>query len=162
MPDGVIQQINISRGGIPKRPISEGVVTELGIEGDDHAHPQFHGGPRKAILLISNEGIEELKAAGYPLYPGALGENVTTQGLDRRSWRSGQRYKLGGATIELTKLREPCRILNPYGRRIQKAIFDADADKGTPGSPKWGLSGFYARVIETGVIRTGDLITLLR
>src|SRR5215471_20509425 len=112
MPGGFIQQINISKGGIPKRPISEGLVTELGIEGDEHAHPQYHGGPRKAILLISSEGIGELKAAGFPLYPGALGENVTTQGLDRRAWRSGQRYKVGAATIELTKLREPCGALN--------------------------------------------------
>jgi MOSC domain-containing protein YiiM len=162
VPDGFIQQINISNGGIPKRSIAEGVVTELGIEGDVQAHPQFHGGPRQAILLISHEGIEELTATGFPLYPGALGENVTTQGLDRRSWRVGQRYRLGTVTIELTKLREPCNALNHYGRGIQKAVFDSAIDKGNPESPRWGLSGFYARVIETGVIRTGDPITLVR
>src|SRR5947209_13506279 len=82
MPHGVIQQINISKGGIPKRPIGEAVVTELGIEGDVHAHPQYHGGPRKALLLISEEGIAELTQAGFPLYAGALGENITTKGLD--------------------------------------------------------------------------------
>jgi len=87
---GSIVQLSISPGGIPKRSILTGVVEELGLVGDDHAHPQFHGGPRQALLLITSEGIEELVAAGFPLYPGALGENITTKGLDRREWRIGR------------------------------------------------------------------------
>ena len=84
MQSGCVQQINISKGGIPKRPIAEAVVTPLGIEGDLHAHPEIHGGPRQALLLISSEGIDELVKDGFPLYPGALGENITT-----RDWTGG-------------------------------------------------------------------------
>ena len=47
-------------GGLPKRPIAGGLITPLGIEGDRHAHPSVHGGPRKAILLIASEVVEEL------------------------------------------------------------------------------------------------------
>src|SRR2546430_13207869 len=100
---GRIMQINISRSGIPKRPVPEAIVTPLGLEGDACAHPQIHGGPKQAVLLITAETIEELVALGYPLYPGALGENLTTRGLDRRQLRIGQRLRAGGALLEITK-----------------------------------------------------------
>src|SRR6266403_4362983 len=102
---GTILQINISFGGLPKRSIPEGLVTPLGIEGDLHAHPEFHGGLRQALLLICSEAIQELTAKGYPIFFGALGENITTAGIDRRQMRIGQRYRLGEAFIELTKVR---------------------------------------------------------
>src|SRR3984885_15508576 len=111
-----IVQIHISPGGIPKRPIAEAEVTVQGIRGDSWAHPEIHGGPNQALLLITSEGIEELIAQGYPLYPGALGENLTISGLDRRQMRVGQRYRAGEVIFELTKLRVPCDTLSVYGR----------------------------------------------
>jgi MOSC domain-containing protein YiiM len=155
-----ILQINVSPGGVPKRPIPGGVVTTLGITGDGHAHPKIHGGPRKAILLITSEGIDELKEQGFAVYHGALGENLTTRGLDRRSVRVGQRYRIGGILVEITKVRAPCDTLNAYPG-IQKAIYDPDVKAGNPGSPLWGLSGFYASVLQPGTIQPGDPIRLL-
>jgi MOSC domain-containing protein YiiM len=121
----------------------------------------IHGGPRRAILLITSEGIDELKEQGFPLYHGALGENLTTLGLDRRGVRIGQRYRIGDVLVQITKLREPCAQLSPYGPGIQKAIFDQDVEEGNPASPRWGLAGFYASVLQTGTIRTGDPIQLV-
>jgi MOSC domain-containing protein YiiM len=158
---GSILQINVSRGGVPKRAIPSGDVTALGIVGDECAHPGIHGGPQQALLLITSEGIEELSALGFPLYPGALGENITTLGLDRRGLRIGQRYRVGATIIELTKLRAPCEALNVYGPGIQKAVYDVQVHAGDPQSPRWGLSGFYASVVQPGAIRPGDPITLL-
>lgn len=155
-----ILQINISPGGIPKRPIAEGVVTAERIRGDAWAHPQLHGGLNQALLLITSEGIAELVAQGFPLYHGALGENLTTSGLDRRQMRIGQRYRIGEVMLELTKLRAPCSALDVYGPGIQQAIYDAQVKAGDPASPRWGLSGFYARVLRPGVIRPHDIITL--
>ena len=68
---GTIIQISISRGGVPKRPVPEGLLTPLGLDGDAHAHPEIHGGPRQAVLLITAEAIDELAARGYPVYYGA-------------------------------------------------------------------------------------------
>ena len=59
---------------------------------------------------------DEVMAIGFPVYPGALGENLTTRGLDRRALRIGQRFRCGTATIRLTELRLPCGTLNVYGR----------------------------------------------
>jgi len=157
-----VLQINVSPGGVPKRPIPTGVVTPLGITGDGHAHPQIHGGPRKAILIITSEGIDELKEQGFQLYHGALGENLTTQGLDRRTVRIGQRYRVGDVLLEITKLRQPCDTLSVYGLgRIQKAVYDQEVKAGNPESPRWGLGGFYAAVLQTGTVRPGDPIQLL-
>jgi MOSC domain-containing protein YiiM len=156
-----VQQLNISKGGVPKRAIPEAAVTPLGIEGDVQAHPDIHGGPRQALLLLSSEGIDELVRDGFTVYPGALGENITTRGLDRRMLRIGQRYRVGQVVIELTKMRAPCNQLTPYGDGIQEAVYDAQVKAGDASSPRWALAGMYARVVKPGTIYAGDSITLL-
>jgi MOSC domain-containing protein YiiM len=158
---GSILQINISPGGIPKRPIPEATITAEGILGDRWAHPDIHGGPKQAVLLITAEGIEELIAQGYPLFPGALGENLTIAGLDRRQMRVGQRYRVSEVLLELTKLRAPCDTLSVYGPGIQRAIYDSQVKAGDPSTPRWGLGGFYARVLKAGTIRPQDIIALV-
>lgn len=158
---GSIVQVSISAGGIPKRAIAEGEVTPLGIRGDGWAHPEIHGGPNQALLLITSEGIEELIALGYPLFAGALGENLTLGGLDRRQMRPGQRYRVGDVVLELTKMRSPCATLDVYGPSIKQAIYDAQVKSGDASSPRWGLAGFYARVLQTGAIRSKDIISLV-
>lgn len=145
---GTIIQINVSWGGLPKRAIPEGFLTPLGLENDKCAHPQIHGGPDQAVLLITAETIEELIGRGYPVYYGALGENFTTRGLDRRQMRLGQQFRVGDALIELTKIRRPCRALDIYGSTIVQELHDH------------GLSGFYARVLQPGLVRTDDIISL--
>jgi len=157
---GQIVQINISRGGIPKRPVPEAVITPLGLEGDSWNHPAIHGGPRQAVLLIAAESIDELIARGYPLFYGALGENLTTRGFDRTRLRFGQRIRAGQALLELTKMRAPCATLDAYGPTIKQEIYDRRVKAGDHSSPRWGLSGFYASVIEPGLVRVNDIITL--
>jgi MOSC domain-containing protein YiiM len=51
--------------------------------------------------------------------------------------------------------------LSVYGQGIQAAIYDARAMKGDPASDVWGLTGFYASVVEPGILRPGDSITLV-
>ncbi|MGH9632905.1 MAG: MOSC domain-containing protein [Bryobacteraceae bacterium] len=158
---GTILQVSISPGGIPKRSIPCATVTRSGIAGDQFAHPRFHGGPDQALLLVCLETILELQAKGYPLFPGALGENLTISGIDRRDMRIGQRFRAGATIIELTKVRRPCETLDVYGPDIKEEIYDKQVKSGDAASPKWGMSGFYAAVIQTGEIRAQDIIVLL-
>lgn len=151
---GEISQINISRGGIPKRPILSGVLTPLGLEGDGWAHPKIHGGPEQALLLICWEVLDELIQMGYGMFAGALGENLTTRGLSFADMCEGQRFRLGAVCeIELTQLREPCRTLDVYNRdgvaKIQKIL------------KREGRGGWYARVLKPGPLYPGDKISLL-
>jgi MOSC domain-containing protein YiiM len=157
---GSVIQVSVSRGGIPKRAIPSGQLTEAGVAGDAWRYP-FHGGRRQAILLVTIEGIDELVSQGFPLFAGALGENLTTRGLDRRELRIGHRLRAGEAAIELTKVRTPCATLDVYGSGIQAAIYDARVPAGDPASQRWGLSGFYASVVRPGTVAAGDTIVLL-
>jgi MOSC domain-containing protein YiiM len=157
---GTVVQVNVSKGGIPKLPVPSGELTTAGITGDSWRY-RFHGGPKQAVLLITLEGIDELAGQGFPLSPGALGENLTTRGIDRRALRFGQRLQVGTAVIELTKMRQPCATLDVFGPGIQAAMYDARVVKGDYESPLWGLSGFYASVAQPGTVRPGDAVTLL-
>ena len=123
---GKILQINLSLGGLPKRPVQRAMLTPLGLEGDSWA-----GEPDKAVLLMDAESIDELAAGGYPVFYGAMGENLTTQGLDRRQWRPGQQLRVGRAAIELTT---------------------------ESSATEWGVSGIYARVIRPGLIEANRQI----
>lgn len=159
--DGVIVQVSISAGGLPKTAIEGGMVTGLGIEGDRHAHPEFHGGPRKAILLVSSEALDELKARGYAVFPGALGENLTTRGIEFRNLRIGSLLRAGTALLEITTPRTPCSALDIFGPGLKRELRD-DRDKALdPDSPGWGLGGLYAGVVEPGAVRQGDIIALV-
>ncbi len=113
------------------------------------------------MLLIAAESIEQIRAKGYPVYPGALGENLTTEGLDPAAWRAGQRYRVGEAIIELTKVRAPCNALNIYGPSIKDEIYDSMVKEKDPSSPRWALSGFYARVVRPGLVFPGNIISLV-
>jgi len=158
---GSILQINVSLGGIPKRPIATGMITPLGLAGDACAHPQIHGGPRQAVLVIASETIDELRARGYPVFYGALGENLTTRGLDPRELRIGHQLRAGGAVLEITKVRGPCSTLDLYGPEIKQEIYDARVKAGDATSSRWGMSGFYTRVIQPGLVRVDDPILIL-
>ena len=157
---GTIVQISISLGGLPKRPVSGGFIASLGIEGDRHAHPGIHGGPRQAILLIAAEVIEDLQSSGYNITFGSLGENLTTRGIDVRDLRIGDRLRAGGALLEITKPRGPCTQLDVYGPTLKQEIYDARVKARDYTSPRWGMSGMYLSVVEAGPVATGDIIAV--
>lgn len=104
-----IFQINISQGGVPKQAIPAGEVTPLGLIGDHQRNRQLHGGPERALCLYSLAHILALQAAGHPIYPGAIGENITIAGLNWSQLQPGTRLRLGPeVTVEVTSYAAPC------------------------------------------------------
>ena len=94
---GTVLQVSVSRGGIPKRAIPSGELTETGIAGDAWRYP-FHGGRRKAILLVTIEGIDELVVAGVSVVPRRAGrEPHDPRSRSPRDLRIGQRLRVGDA-----------------------------------------------------------------
>jgi MOSC domain-containing protein YiiM len=158
---GNIVQVSIGEGGLPKNAIAGGLIDFLGLEGDRHAHPEYHGGPRKAILLVASEILERLRERGYPLFYGALGENLTTRGIDIQSLKPGDRLRAGAGCLEITEPRQPCSLLDVYGPALKSEIFDPRVKAGDTASPYWGMSGLYAAVLEPGLVRAGDAIEVL-
>lgn len=151
---GEIVQVSLSKGGLPKLAVGEAWTGRLGLEGDVQRNKKYHGGPRQALLLVSMGDLEELRKMGFAVAPGSLGENLTVRGIDFRQLREGQRFRVGDAFIELTRLREPCHQLEIFneGRkgRIQGELKALHA-----------RGGIYAAVVGEGRIQTGDMMTLV-
>jgi MOSC domain-containing protein YiiM len=166
MAAGRVIKVNRSNGGLPKLPVPGPVMLQPdGIAGDRHRNLKYHGGPNKAVLMIAAEVVDKLAADGYPVYYGALGENLTVTGLDPASWRQGQRYRVGDdAVIELTTLRSPCQNLLVFGAGedlpIGPELYNARCKAGDVDSPQWAQGGFYARVIRGGLLVEGAEVVL--
>jgi MOSC domain-containing protein YiiM len=105
--------------------------------------------------------VDELSARGYPLFYGAMGENLTTRGIDIRRIRIGDQIRVGGAQLEITQPRGPCTALDVYGESLKQEIYDLKVQRGDFSSPRWGMSGFYASVTAAGPVRVGDAVSLL-
>jgi MOSC domain-containing protein YiiM len=159
---GILEQISRSNGGVPKLAIPGPVMlTESGVDGDRQRDLRYHGGPDKAVLMISAEVPDDLISRGFPVFPGALGENLTVRGLDIQLWRSGQQYRVGDAVIQLTTLRVPCSNLYRYGRHIGEELYDASCKAGDVTSSRWARGGFYARVLRGGLLTVGAEVALI-
>jgi len=152
--DGRIVQLSISNGGVPKHAVEAARVTPLGLDGDAHRNREHHGGPDRAVCLFAMEAIRELQAEGHPLVPGALGENITIEGLDWSAVQPGTRLRLGDEVLlEVTRYTTPCFNIRPAFRDGNYALV---SQKRHP-----GRSRVYARVVTTGTVRRGDPARLL-
>ena len=146
---GRIVQISVSPGGVPKLPVDAARVTLDGVEGDAHRDREHHGGPERAVCLYSMDAIRALVAEGHAMVPGALGENVTVEGLDWNGVTPGTRLRLGAdVLLEVTRYTTPCFNIRAA---FVGGEFTRVSQKRHPG---W--SRVYTRVLHEGVIRTGD------
>ena len=151
---GRIVQISVSNGGVPKTAVPTARVTEDGVEGDRQANPEIHGGPDRAVCLFSMERIRDLQGEGHAIVPGAVGENVTVEGIDWDAVQPNSRIVLGDAvTLEVTRYTSPCVNIRGaftegnYARISQKRHA--------------GWSRVYARVLVPGTVSAGDSVRLL-
>ena len=150
---GRVVQINISPGGVPKLPVAARVTPD-GLEGDGHRDLEHHGGPERALCLFSLEQIRALQAEGHAVTPGAIGENLTLEGVDWERVQPGAVLELGEEVrIEITRYTSPCFNIEPSfaGGDVARV-----SQKRHPG---W--SRVYAKVLQPGPIRQGDPVRLL-
>ena len=151
---GRIVQISVSPGGVPKTAVAAARVTPLGLEGDAHRDMHHHGGPERAVCLYAMEAIDMLRAEGHAIVPGAIGENVTVQGLEWSAVIPGCHLRLGDSVVlQVTRFTSPCANIMPV---FKGGDYWRVSEKRHPG---W--SRVYARVLATGPIRQGDPVRLL-
>ena len=107
------------------------------------------------VLLPLVESAQ-VAAVGFTLRPGHMGENVTTAGIDLLALPRGARLQIGpDALIEVTGLRNPCAQINAFEPGLLKTMVGHD-DKGRV----IRKAGIMAIVLQSGVIRPGDKITV--
>ena len=151
---GRIVQISVSPGGVPKTAVPSAEVTTAGVDGDAHRDLEHHGGPERAVCLFSLEQIRALQAEGHRVVPGALGENVTVEGIEWTRIVPDTRLRLGDRLVlEVTRYTSPCLNIKPA---FSHGDYSRVSEKRHPG---W--SRVYARVIVPGRITAGDPVELL-
>jgi MOSC domain-containing protein YiiM len=136
------------------------------VEGDAHAGETVQHLSRvrrdptqpnlRQVHLIHSELHDELRAKGFEVEPGQMGENVTTRGLDLLALPVGARLRLGEeAVVEVTGLRNPCKQLDG----IQPGLMEATLEREEDGElvRKAGIMGV---VLAGGEVRAGDEIAV--
>jgi len=139
--------------GIFKQP-ADGVVavTRTGIRGDGQADLVNHGGPDKAVCVYSYVHRPHWEAAwGKQMAYAAFGENFSVSDIRETEVCIGDVIRAGSALFQVSQARLPC--------------FKLALKHGLPELPQQvqqtGYTGFYLRVLEEGVVRAGDELTLV-
>ena len=110
----------------------------------------------RQVHLIHAELHDDLKAQGFELQPGEMGENITTRGIDLLGLPTGTLLLLGGrATVEITGLRNPCFQLDGPDKGLMEATLER-----TSGGELVRKAGVMAVVVEGGEVRPGDEISV--
>ena len=136
----------------------------LGVEGDAHQGVTVRHRSRvsrdpsqpnlRQVHLIHDELLDELRAAGFDVMPGDLGENVTTSGIDLLALPRRSRLRLGpDAVVEITGLRNPCAQLDQFQNGLLAAVLARDEAGNLVRK-----AGVMAVVIAGGIVRVSDPI----
>ncbi|WP_314878431.1 MOSC domain-containing protein [Haemophilus parahaemolyticus] len=158
---GLVEKVTFSDGttlesAIRKQPVEQIVVNKMGAEGNDVGLKAHHGGVDKALFFMSDKTFEYLTSLigkdfdwqGRAIY----GENFIVSGLDEYNVCVGDRYQIGEVIVEVSQPRKPCErlSLNSEHSETQEIVREK------------GLTGWYVRVLQTGVCKKGDKIHRLQ
>jgi MOSC domain-containing protein YiiM len=176
---------------IGKRPVEGAVAVHLlGLDGDEQADLTVHGGPSKAVYAYPQEHYgfwrtvrAQAGVGGWDdaLPPGAMGENLTVEGLSEERLWIGDRLFIGGAApddanghgvdgdgggpdevaspgapatgcvLAVSEPRQPCHKFNAVMGFAQAGKLMAQS----------GYCGAYLAVLRPGTVRAGDPIVLV-
>ncbi len=142
--------------GLPKVQVPELRLTPAGVEGDFNRWrtEKAAGDPDQAVLLVTDETLEQLRREGWPVQRGDLGENVTVSGIPESAWHEGAQVRLGSALLEISKPCPPCTLLYTLSY------------VGEERGPEFirtmrGRRGWFARVLRAGQVRAGAPVELI-
>lgn len=165
---GVVIAVSRSAAHTLSKPNEDSIrlLAGLGVAGDAHAGATVKHRSRVAhdpnqpnlrqVHLIHAELHAELRAAGFELTPGQMGENITTRGVDLLGLPAGTRLHLGeAAVVVVTGLRNPCAQLE----ELQPGLLAATLDRNAQGK-LIRKAGVMAIVLADGDIRPGDAIRI--
>ncbi len=146
------------------KPTEDGIrlLAGLGVEGDAHAGETVKHRSRvrqdpsqpnlRQVHLIHAELHDELRASGFDVGAGQMGENVTTRGVDLLPLPTGTTLRLGReASVRVTGLRNPCKQLDGLQPGLMRAVLSRDE-----GGNLVRKAGVMGVVLTGGEVRPGD------
>lgn len=142
MPAQIVAVCISSNKGERKTPVGQVELKENhGIVGDAHA-----GDWHRQVSLLAKESIDKMRELGLDVDNGDFAENLTTVGIDLPRLPIGSRLQVGSALLEVTQIGKECHT--------RCAIYHQAGDCVMP------KEGIFAKVLQGGVIRPGDLVAL--
>ena len=143
---------------IAKRPVTVErlSLTELNLDGDDQSDRTVHGGVDKAVYAYPSEHLAgwaiDLDQPDLPDSPTApFGENISTHGATENEVCIGDVWQWGTAVLQVAQPRWPCQKLTLHrGTAAVGGLMRST-----------GRTGWYLRVLETGVVDVVGPITVI-
>jgi molybdenum cofactor synthesis domain-containing protein len=145
---GIVYSVNIGeKKGEIKKPVDKiELIEDFGVKGDCHAQK----GINKQVSLLSWERMNEeffcLKDK-VDIKPGIFAENITTERIDLRKLKIGDKLKINEVVIEISEIGKKCHLYCEIYKKVGKCIM-----------PKEGIFG---RVLKGGIIKKGDMIEII-
>ena len=141
----VIAVCSSRKKGTRKEAVAEGVFQQdYGMAGDAHADSSTH----RQVSLLAVESIAKMQRLGLNVGSGDFAENITSEGIDLVSMPIGSRLQVGNETIlEVTQIGKECHTKCAIYRQVGQCIMPEE--------------GVFARVIQGGVVKAGDIIKVL-
>ena len=154
LPQDVAWQGRTVRTAVWKTPVTGRIFARrLNLDGDGQGDLRGHGGEQRALLVYQIDSYRYW--ASYlgrsDLVAAIFGENLTVDGLADNEVCIGDRFRIGGAVVEVSQPRDTCyrvgiRLNNPGIAALLVAH---------------RRPGFYLRVIQEGDIGAGDRVEKL-
>ena len=117
-------------------------IRDWGMKGDAHA-----GKWHRQISLLSYDKIEAFRARGAEVEDGAFGENLVVEGIDFAALPVGTRFQCNDVILELTQIGKECHSCCAIFKKMGECIMPRE--------------GVFTRVLQGGVIREGDELTVM-
>ena len=130
---------SVARGGPVRESDQVYAVENKGLNGCLHGRK----GSSRQVLLMDLETLEY-----FGILPGQVKENITTGGFALAGLLPGQYVRLGHALLEVTKSCTPCYQMDEIRQGLREAMR--------------GRRGMLCRVVESGWIRRGDQIEIVK
>jgi MOSC domain-containing protein YiiM len=167
---GTVERVFVAgAGGQPMRPVDEvQAVAGRGLDGDRYATRRGYWTDvdECQVTLIAGEDLDAISggsrrrdqgdtrcppgsvSSGVAVQDGQHRRNIVTRGVDLRAL-AGRRFRIGEATFAYDRPRPPCRYI------------EAITEPGMTRALAARRGGICVRVVESGLVRTGDEIELL-
>lgn len=138
-------------GGVPKPSVDSIDVRLNGVFGERIRDTKHHGGPKRAVCILSNQTLEFLQNEGHPISGGSTGENLLID-VDEEFLRPGVRLKFANVELEITSPAPPCKTIQAS---FTNGDFKQLSHKLNPQRTRW-----YAQVIQEGMIHVDEVVDI--